>query len=269
MFVRGKRTERLIRIASRMLLRPSQQLSLTDTAVGFEVSKTLISDDIEIISDALKNEGVGSIVTDRGRSGGAYFLPSPSPEYRKSRLEALAGQLSVPERLLPGGLVYYTDLLFEPDWASFLGFTMASLFDAQKPTVVMTSEVKGIPVAFFTAYALGVPLAVCRFRNRPSDGPAVGVHYPTGNGDVRTMYLGTRFLSHTSRVLIVDDFMRGGSTAAGMLLMAGEFKAEVVGVGVFISSSDSKKKILPEFRSLLELSLQRGVPHLSVSANSF
>ncbi|MDR3332122.1 MAG: pur operon repressor [Synergistaceae bacterium] len=263
--MRGKRTERLIRIATRMLLRPSRQVSLTDTASGFGVSKTLISDDIEIISEALKNEGVGSVLTDRGRSGGAYFMPSPSREQRESKLKDLSKQLSVPERLLPGELVYYTDLLFEPSWASFLGFTMASLFGGKGPTVVMTSEVKGIPVAFFTAYALGVPLAVCRFRNRPSDGPAVGVHFPTGNGDVRTMYLGTRFLDRSSKVLVVDDFMRGGSTASGMLLMAREFNTSVMGVGIFISSADPKKKAISDYRSLLELSVVKGIPHLSVS----
>ena len=92
--MKGKRTERLIRIASRMLLRPSRQLSLTETAVGFNVSKTLISDDIEIISDALSSEGVGCIATDRGRSGGAYFLPSPSDEYLRAKLGEVANMLS-------------------------------------------------------------------------------------------------------------------------------------------------------------------------------
>jgi purine operon repressor len=263
--MRGKRTQRLIRIASRMLLHPSRQISLTETATGFGVSKTLISDDIELISDALRSEGIGSILTDRGRSGGAYFIPAPSKEYRVARLNELAEMLSVPERLLPGELVYYTDLLFDPDWSSFLGFTMASLFDDKKPTVVLTSEVKGIPVAFFTSYARGVPLAVCRFRNRPSDGPAVGVHFPTGNGDVRTMYLGTHFITSSSRVLVIDDFMRGGSTAAGMLLMAREFNASVAGVGVFISSGDRERKSVTDYRSLLDLSVHNGVPRLKVS----
>jgi purine operon repressor len=251
-----------------MLLSPSRQLSLTDTASGFSVSKTLISDDIEIISEALQSEGVGSVVTDRGRSGGAYFLPSPSGEYRLSRLRQLAEKLSVPERLLPGDLVYYTDLLFDPDIASFLGFTMASLFDENKPTVVMTSEVKGISVALFTAYALGVPMAVCSFRNRPSDGPAVGVHFPMSNGEVRTMYLGTRLLDSSSHVLIVDDFMRGGSTATGMLLMAREFNSSVVGIGVFIGSPEPRIKAVANYSALLTLAVKNGVPRLSVSDTS-
>lgn len=263
--MKGKRTERLIRIASRLLLRPSQPISLTDTASGFGVSKTLVSDDVEIISEALANEGLGNIIVDRGRSGGAYFMPNPSGEYRDLTLGDIAARLSVQDRLLPGGLIYYTDLLFEPSIASFLGFTMASCFAEGKPNVVMTSEVKGIPLGFFTAYALGVPLAVCRFRNRPSDGPAVGVHFPTGSGDVRTMYLGTRSLAASSRVLVVDDFMRGGSTTAGMLLMAREFGAAVTGIGVFIASAEPRKKAVTEYSSLLDLALRDGVPHLSIS----
>lgn len=246
-------------------MNPSKQLSLTETAASFGVSKTLISDDIELISGAIEEEGIGSVLTDRGRTGGAYFVPSTSPNLRNARMSELCEQLSVRERMLPGGLVFYTDTLFDPEWASFLGFTMSSLFSARKPDVVMTTEVKGIPIAFFTAYALGVPLAVCRFRNRPSDGSAVGVHFQTGSGDVRTMYLSTRCISSGSRVLIVDDFMRGGSTAYGMLSMASEFDADVVGVGVFISSVEPQKKAIADYKALLELSVVDDLPSLSVS----
>ena len=105
-----------------------------------------------------------------------------------------------------------------------------------------------------------------RFRNRPSDGSAVGVHYPSANGDVKTMYIGTKQLKKGCRVLIVDDFMRGGSTAAGMLLMARQFDAEVVGVGIFIASEEPKTKAVPEYRSLLTLSHENGTGKLKVTA---
>ena len=55
------------------------------------------------------------------------------------------------------------------------------------------------------------------------------------------------------RVLIVDDFMRGGSTASGMLLMAKQFDAEVAGIGVFIAYDEPKEKTVPNYRSLLTL----------------
>lgn len=265
--MRGQRTERLVRIVSRMFMGPSSHLSLTDIAAENSVSKTVISDDMEIISDALAAEGLGRVIVDRGRNGGARFAPQFSAQRRRALLDELSVKLSVPERLLPGGLVYYSDILCDPHYSVLLGLAIASEFTDQQADVVMTSEVKGIPIALFAAYVLGVPLAVCRYRNRPSDGSAVGVHFPTSSGDVRTMYLGTRQLQKGSRVLVVDDFMRGGSTAAGMMLMSREFGAEVVGVGAMIASEEPLLKAVPGYRSLLTLTQKDGVTSIRVSGD--
>lgn len=251
--MRGQRTERLVRLAAKFMMCPSKLVSLTDLATKFNVSKTVISDDVEVINSAMEAEGFGQMMVDRGRSGGARFIPVCTPEYRRAFLTEIAEKLADSERNLPGGLIYYSDLIFNPESAILLGYCMASLFTETEPDVVMTSEVKGIPIAMFAAYALGVPLAVCRFRNRPSDGAAVGVHYPTASGDVKTMYIGTRQMKRGGRVLIIDDFMRGGSTASGMLLMAKQFDAEVAGIGVFIAYDEPKEKAVPEYRSLLTL----------------
>lgn len=263
--MRGSRTERLVRLASRFMLTPSKIISLTDLAGKFNVSKTVISDDVEVINTAMAAEGLGRMHVDRGRSGGARFVPFSTAEHRERVLGSIAEKLNDPDRILPGGLIYYSDLIFNPEHGLPLGFAMASLFSEAAPDVVITSEVKGIPIAIFTAYALGVPLAVCRFRNRPSDGAAVGVHFPSVSGDVKTMYIGTRQLRSGSRVLIIDDFMRGGSTAAGMLLIAKQFEAEIAGVGIFIASEEPQEKAIPEYKSLLTLSHIDGKPCLHVT----
>ena len=166
--MRGQRTERLVRLAAKFMMCPSKLVSLTDLATKFNVSKTVISDDVEVINSAMEAEGFGQMMVDRGRSGGARFIPVCTPEYRRAFLTEIAEKLADPERNLPGGLIYYSDLIFNPESAILLGYCMASLFTETEPDVVMTSEVKGIPIAMFAAYALGVPLAVCRFRNRPS-----------------------------------------------------------------------------------------------------
>lgn len=251
--MRGQRTDRLIRTAARFLTCPSKQLSLTSLAEDFLVSKTVISDDVSIIDEAFKREGMGGISVDRGRTGGASFLPKMAPEIHDNLLNEIIGLLNCEDRFLPGGLVYYSDILFNPHYALRLGHAMASMFSEMRPDVVMTSEVKGIPLALFTAHSLGIPLAVCRFRNRASDGSAVTVHYPTKNGEVRAMYMGTKQLERGKRVVIVDDFMRGGSTAAGMLLVAKEFGAEVAGTGIFIVSSEPQDKAVSSYKALLRL----------------
>lgn len=251
--MKSTRTERLIRMVTRFLLEPSRQHSLTDMAETFGVSKTVISDDASIIDRALSDEFIGRLDVERGRSGGAAFRPFLSEKLRRKWLEETVRLLNEPGRLLPGMLVYYSDILFHPLYARRLGFILASDFFDLKADIVMTSEMKGIPLAMFTAYALGIPLAVCRFRNRPSDGPAVAVHYQAANGDIRTMYMGTRHLSKGKRVLIIDDFMRGGSTVAGMFSVAEEFGAKPVGAGVFIVASQPESKAAPFYKALLRL----------------
>lgn len=251
--MKSTRTERLIRMASKFLLDPSSQHSLTDMAEDYGISKTVVSDDVGIIDKALSDEAIGRMEVERGRTGGASFRPFLSDEMRRKWLEETVELLNEPGRLLPGMLVYYSDILFNPAFVRRLGFILASDFFDLDAHIVMTSEMKGIPLAMFTAHALGIPLAVCRFRNRPSDGPAVAVHYQAANGDIRTMYMGTRHLSKGKRVLIIDDFMRGGSTVAGMLSVAKEFDAVPAGVGVFIAASQPETKAVETYRALLRL----------------
>lgn len=256
--MKGQRTERLIRITSKFLSSPSRQISLTGLADDFGVSKTVISDDVSMVNDALTHEGFGHLIVDRGRTGGAFYVPDLSKERREACLCGIAETLSDPGRLLPGGLIYYADILFNPVYTDVLGLAFASDFKDLHPTLIMTSEVKGIPLGLATARALGVSLAVCRFRNRASDGPAVCVHYPTPSGEVRAMYLGTKLLSPDDKVLLIDDFMHCGSTAAGMAQVVHEFRAEVVGTGVFLAMDEPVEKAVSDYKSLLRLSLHDG-----------
>ncbi|MDD2205780.1 MAG: phosphoribosyltransferase family protein [Aminobacterium sp.] len=264
--MKGQRTERLIRTVCRFLTTPSRQISLTALSNDFGVSKTVISDDVVMIDSALTQEGLGGIQVDRGRTGGASFVPAMSQEVKDELFNEIISLLSHEDRILPGGLIYYSDILFNPYYTSRLGLVMASLFQASKPDIVMTSEVKGIPLGLFTAHALGVPLAVCRFRNRPSDGSAVAVHFPTKTGEVKAMYMGTKQLQRGSRVLIVDDFMRGGSTAAGMLLVAKEFGADVCGIGVFLAASEPEVKAVSDYVALFHLKgIGKSTPEVTFS----
>ncbi|ERL23989.1 phosphoribosyltransferase family protein [Jonquetella sp. BV3C21] len=252
--MRGQRIERLIRITSRFLSSPSSPISLTGLADDFSVSKTVISDDVAVIDETLQLEGFGRIVVDRGRAGGAAYVPSLSPLRRKTFLDEMVARLGQSSRRLPAGFIYYADVLFHPATVELLGLALASDFLASKPTIVMTSEVKGIPLGLSAARALGLPLALCRFRNRASDGPAVCVHYPTPAGEARAVYMGTKQLGSDDRVLIVDDFVRGGSTVAGMCQVSREFGAQIVGVGAFILADEPAKKAVSGCQSLLRLS---------------
>jgi purine operon repressor len=54
-------------------------------------------------------------------------------------------------------------------------------------------------------------------------------------------------------VLVVDDFMKAGGTAKGLIDLMQEFEAEVVGFAVLIVTAEPKEKLIQDYVALLEL----------------
>lgn len=69
------------------------------------------------------------------------------------------------------------------------------------------------------------------------------------------MVLPMRALKRHSRLLFIDDFMRGGGTARGIIDLAREFECEVAGIGVVIETLEPSKKLVEDYVSLLALNI--------------
>jgi purine operon repressor len=69
------------------------------------------------------------------------------------------------------------------------------------------------------------------------------------------MSLSRRTLPVESRVVIIDDFMKAGGTAKGMVELLLEFKSKVLGIGVLIDTKTPEKKLVEEYYSLLKLEI--------------
>lgn len=96
-------------------------------------------------------------------------------------LNRLADKLSSPDRMLPGGFLYITDVLFDPSIVRPLGLIFARLFRERKVDAVVTVETKGIPLALMAADALGVPTVVIRHGNKVTEGSSVSINYVSGS----------------------------------------------------------------------------------------
>jgi len=154
--------------------------------------------------------------------------------------------------VLPGGFVYMADILAQPEIVERMGMIIAYHFYRTEPDVVLTMETKGIPVAMMTARALGVPMVIVRRDSKVYEGPAVNINYLSGSGGrVETMSLSRRAVKEGQRALIVDDFMRAGGTARGMVDMMREFSVTVVGVCVLAATQEPAKKRIDGVKSLL------------------
>jgi purine operon repressor len=54
-----------------------------------------------------------------------------------------------------------------------------------------------------------------------------------------------------AKVIIVDDFMKGGGTAMGIVNMMKEFEAEVKGISVLLAKKEPEKKLVDKFHPLM------------------
>ena len=102
----------------------------------------------------------------------------------------------------------------------------------------MTVATKGVPLANAVADVLNIPFVIVRRDLKITEGSTVSVNYVSGSSNrIEKMFLSKRSLKPNSRVLIVDDFLKGGGTITGMISLLSEFDSELVGVAVFAENA--------------------------------
>ena len=69
---------------------------------------------------------------------------------------------------------------------------------------------------------------------------------------LRKCSLSKRSLKAGSRVLIVDDFLKGGGTVNGMINLLREFDSELAGVAVFADNAQEEREKQFDYKSLFE-----------------
>lgn len=248
---RIRRNERMAAMTRILVQSPNRIFTLSYFCELFGAAKSTLSEDIDILRSVFVQFGLGQIDTVTGAAGGVRFRPVMKERAAAQCMGEVAQMLSAPGRVLPGGFVYMADILSRPDLVEKMGTIMAAQFYRTEPDFVLTMETKGIPVALMAAKALGVPLVIVRRDSKVYEGPAVNINYLASAGRVETMSLSRRAVKEGQRALIVDDFMRAGGTARGMVDMMKEFLVTVVGICVVMSTKEPVKKRVDGVKSLL------------------
>lgn len=249
-----RRSERMVVISNYLINNPHKLTSLNTFAEKYEAAKSSISEDIAIIKKAFEESGIGEIETVTGASGGVIFTPGISDEEAKAVIEELRDRLSESNRILPGGYIYLSDLLSTPKILQSVGRIIANAFKGNKIDAVMTVATKGVPLANAVANILNVPFVIVRRDLKITEGSTVSVNYASGSSDrIEKMFLSKRSLKPNSRVLIVDDFLKGGGTISGMVSLLKEFDSTLVGVAIFAENAQEKRDRMT-YKSLLKVS---------------
>ncbi|AFI26586.1 purine operon repressor [Bacillus sp. A053] len=250
-----RRSGRLVDLTNYLLTHPHELIPLTFFSERYESAKSSISEDLTIIKQTFEQQGIGTLLTVPGAAGGVKYIPKMKQAEAEEFVQTLGQSLANPERILPGGYVYLTDILGKPSVLSKVGKLFASVFAERDIDVVMTVATKGIPLAYAAASYLNVPVVIVRKDNKVTEGSTVSINYVSGSSNrIQTMSLAKRSMKTGSNVLIIDDFMKAGGTINGMINLLDEFNANVAGIGVLVEAEGVDERLVDEYMSLLTLS---------------
>lgn len=249
-----KRTERVGAIIKILTDRPCTRFPLQYFCDRFDAAKPSISEDLTMAASALAVTGTGIIETVSGANGGAWFLPSISDASLAQLQEEFVQRLQDPSRILGGGFLYTSDLMYDTCLIDRLANVFARKFRDNGADYVATVETKGIPLAARTAHKLGIPLVIIRREAKVSEGSTVSINYFSGSYDrIQKMSIAKRAVTPGAKALIIDDFMRAGGSVRGIRDILAEFDVSVVGTGLAIASAKPEKKKIEAYTSVLIL----------------
>lgn len=266
-----RRSERLLDMAHFLIEHPRELVSLTFFAERYKSAKSSISEDLAIIKDTFEQRGIGTLQTVPGAAGGVKYYVKVSEAEARPFVKELCELMASPERLLPGGYLYMTDIIGNPSIIRKAGRLFASAYAFADIDAVMTVATKGIPLAYAIASQINVPVVIVRRDSKVTEGSTVSINYVSGSSKrIQTMVLSKRSLAEGSKVLIVDDFMKAGGTVNGMKSLLEEFKAQLAGIAVLVESEDIEERLVDEYISLVRLSdVDERAKTINVSEGNF
>lgn len=151
-----------------------------------------------------------------------------------------------------------TGLLFR------MGGEIAAFFKADSPDLLMTVEASGIALAMAAAHALG-DLPVLFTKKSPAKNQSEPMFTSEvasyTHGTPYTMRCAQALLPRGARVLMVDDFLADGEAIRGMMDLARQAGAQVVGAAVAIEKGFQKGGAMLRAQGvkLLSLCVVRGI----------
>jgi purine operon repressor len=247
-----KKNERISIITKVLSDHPCRVFSYNYFTELLEVGKSSVCEDVAIVKTAIELMGSGCVETYSGAAGGVVYRPGVTKAEETAILKEIAALLQEPSRKIQGGFVYYSDILSSPCYSKKIGCIIASKYMDKNIEYVMTTETKGIPAALETAHYLNVPMGIIRRSNRVTEGATTSVNYISGSSNkIKTMYLSRRIDLNGKKVLIVDDFMKGGGTAKGMANLMEEVGAKVMGICVIFVTRSPREKLVDNFTALI------------------
>ncbi len=142
-------------------------------------------------------------------------------------------------KVLPGNIIKVDGFLnhrVDIDLLKAMADEFYSVFADDKPTMILTVEASGIALATVVAERFGLPLLFA--KKAKSDNIEGGLYkseiFSYTYKKAVNLIVSAEWLGENERVLVIDDFLANGEALRGVIDIAHQANAEVVGVGVAV-----------------------------------
>ena len=125
------------------------------------------------------------------------------------------------------------------DLFNAMGREFYRLFENCGVTKILTIEASGIGIACVAAQQFGVPVVFAKkSRTKNIAGDVYRTEVPSfTHGGVSDVVVSKRFLLPGDRLLLIDDFLANGAALEGLIDLAAQAGAAVVGAGIAIEKA--------------------------------
>lgn len=180
----------------------------------------------------------GSYISGRAEAS----VSTTSPERALPGAALLADRLLREADLLQGSLIKVTAFLNHQVDVSLMescGKDLTSLLASTNPTKILTIETSGLLPAITVARELNLLMVYARHGKSITMSDCIHTFYRSQTkGELYELVISKEYLGENDRVVIIDDFLAGGSTLDALIRLANMAGAEVCGVGVLIERTD-------------------------------
>lgn len=249
-----KKNKRVAALLTELSMNPNKIYPSKYFCSKFDIAKSSLSEDIRVADEITREMGRGYIETIPGVGGGIKLRPGISLEDAQVLQNDLCSKLSDPTRILGGGFLYTSDIMFDSHTVRDMALIFAHHFRDVQADYIATVETKGIPLAEMTSLMLNIPMVVVRREPKYSEGSTVSINYFSGSYErIQKMSISKRAVKNCSSAIIIDDFMRGGGSLKGLTEILSEFNIEVRGAGVAMASREPEKKKISSYFPIIYL----------------
>ena len=130
---RIRRNERMTAMMKLLSGKPNRIFTLNSFCEMFGSAKSTMSEDVDLLQQVMKAFDLGEIETVTGAAGGVRYRPAVSREKARETIGELCEKLSGTERVLPGGFLYYSDILSMPEIVNKMGEIIATEYYGEEP----------------------------------------------------------------------------------------------------------------------------------------